>query len=84
MELPEAAAYIGRWRPSSVPPGAAAFARQVVTAAGPPGRGRAARDRHRSRAASPEAQGVPVQGQPALYQPIQRPAGSYAGGLRRS
>ena len=35
------AGYIGRWRPSSVPPEAAAFARQVVTAAGPPGRDRA-------------------------------------------
>ena len=32
---------IGRWRPSSVPPEAAAFARQVVTAARPPGRDRA-------------------------------------------
>ncbi len=41
MELPGGAAYIGRWRPSSVPPGAAAFARQVVTAAGPAGRDRA-------------------------------------------
>jgi integrase len=35
------AGYIGRWRPSSVSPQAAAFARQVVTAAGPHGRDRA-------------------------------------------
>ena len=35
------AGYIGRWRPSSVPPEAAAFARQVVTAARPHGRDRA-------------------------------------------
>jgi hypothetical protein len=35
------AAYIDRWRPSSVPPEAAAFARQVVAAAGPHGRERA-------------------------------------------
>jgi integrase len=41
MELPGNGAHVGRWRPSSVPPGAAAFARQVVTAAGPPGRDRA-------------------------------------------
>jgi hypothetical protein len=34
-------AYIGRWRPSSVPPPAAAFARDVITAAGPEGRERA-------------------------------------------
>jgi len=33
--------YIGRWRPSSVPPEAAAFARQVVSRAAPPGRDRA-------------------------------------------
>jgi integrase len=41
--MPDAdvAAYIGRWRPSSVPPRAAAFARDVVTAAGPGGRERA-------------------------------------------
>jgi integrase len=37
----DAAAYIERWRPSSVPPAAAAFARDVVAAAGPPGRERA-------------------------------------------
>ena len=32
---------IAAWRPSSVPPEAAAFARQVVAAVGPPGRDRA-------------------------------------------
>ena len=37
----EVAAYIGRWRPSSVSPQAAVFARQVVAAAGPAGRERA-------------------------------------------
>ena len=37
----EAAAYIGRWRPSSVSPQAAAFARDVVKAAAPSGRERA-------------------------------------------
>ena len=37
----EVAAYIGRWRPSSVSPGAAAFAREVITKAGPQGRERA-------------------------------------------
>jgi integrase len=37
----EVAAYIGRWRPSSVSPQAAVFARQVVAAAGPTGRERA-------------------------------------------
>jgi hypothetical protein len=37
----EVAASIGRWRPSSVSPRAAAFARQVVSAAGPGGRERA-------------------------------------------
>jgi hypothetical protein len=37
----EVAAYIGRWRPSSVSPPAAAFARDVITAAGPEGRERA-------------------------------------------
>ena len=37
----EVAAYIGRWRPSSVSPPAAAFARDVITAAGPQGRERA-------------------------------------------
>jgi hypothetical protein len=36
-----AAGYIARWRPSSVSPQAAAFARQVVVAAGPGGRERA-------------------------------------------
>jgi integrase len=38
---PEAAAYIGRWRPSSVSPEAAAFARKVVQLAAPGGRERA-------------------------------------------
>jgi integrase len=37
----EAAAYIGRWKPSSVSPPAAAFARDVVMRAGPAGRERA-------------------------------------------
>jgi integrase len=37
----EVAAYIGRWRPSSVSPSAAAFARDVVAAAAPAGRERA-------------------------------------------
>ena len=37
----EIAAYIGRWRPSSVSPQAAAFARDVITKAGPEGRERA-------------------------------------------
>jgi integrase len=37
----EVAAYIGRWRPSSVSPQAAAFARQVVPLAAPGGRERA-------------------------------------------
>jgi hypothetical protein len=37
----EVAAYIGRWRPSSVSAEAAAFARQVVPAAAPDGRERA-------------------------------------------
>jgi len=37
----EVAGYIGRWRPSSVTPQAAAFARQVVTQGAPPGRERA-------------------------------------------
>ena len=36
-----AAGYIARWRPSSVPPPAAAFARQVVPLAAPGGRERA-------------------------------------------
>jgi hypothetical protein len=37
----EVAGYITAWRPSSVPPAAAAFARHVVTASGPDGRDRA-------------------------------------------
>jgi len=37
----EVAAYIGRWRPSSVSPQAAAFARDVITTTGPQGRERA-------------------------------------------
>jgi integrase len=37
----EVAGYIAAWRPASAPPGAAAFARAVVTAAGPPRRDRA-------------------------------------------
>jgi integrase len=37
----EVAAYIGRWRPSSVSPQAAAFARDVITRTGPQGRERA-------------------------------------------
>jgi integrase len=37
----EIAAYIGRWRPSSVSPRAAAFARDVIAKAGPQGRERA-------------------------------------------
>jgi integrase len=37
----EVTAYIGRWRPSSVSPPAAAFARDVITAAGPRGQERA-------------------------------------------
>ena len=41
MEDAEIAAYIGRWRPSSVSPQAAAFARDVITKAGPEGRERA-------------------------------------------
>jgi len=41
MEDAEVAAYIARWRPSSVPPLAAAFARDVITEAGPAGRERA-------------------------------------------
>jgi hypothetical protein len=41
MVSAEVAAYIGRWRPSSVSPGAAAFARQVVPLAAPGGRERA-------------------------------------------
>jgi integrase len=43
MPVPDAevTAYIGRWRPSSVSPLAAAFARDVITAAGPEGQERA-------------------------------------------
>jgi hypothetical protein len=41
LPAPEAAGYIGSWQPSSVPPQAAAFARQVVAQAAPPGRERA-------------------------------------------
>jgi hypothetical protein len=37
----DVAAYIGRWRPSSVSPRAAAFARDVIGQAGPEGRERA-------------------------------------------
>jgi hypothetical protein len=40
-ENAEVAAYIGRWRPSSVPPEAAAFARDVITKTAPEGRERA-------------------------------------------
>jgi integrase len=38
---PDVAAYIGRWRPSSVSAPAAAFARDVITTTGPAGRERA-------------------------------------------
>jgi hypothetical protein len=41
MKDAEAAAYIGRWRPSSVSPEGAVFAREAVTLAGPEGRDRA-------------------------------------------
>jgi integrase len=41
MKNAEAVAYIGRWRPSSVSAPGAAFARDVVTRAGPEGRDRA-------------------------------------------
>jgi len=41
MENAEVAAYVGRWRPSSVSPDAAAFARDVITKTGPEGRERA-------------------------------------------
>ena len=43
MSVPDAevTAYIGRWRPSSVSPPAAAFARDVITTAGPQGQERA-------------------------------------------
>jgi integrase len=41
MANAEVAAYIGRWRPSSVSPQAALFARDVITRTGPEGRERA-------------------------------------------
>jgi integrase len=41
MDTAETAAYIGRWRPSSVSPAAAAFARDVITAVQPGGQERA-------------------------------------------
>ncbi len=41
MDAAETAAYIGRWRPSSVSPRAAAFARDVITAVQPDGQERA-------------------------------------------
>jgi integrase len=41
MDNADVAAYIGRWRPSSVPPQAAAFARHVITETAPAGRERA-------------------------------------------
>jgi integrase len=41
MTNADAAAYIGRWRPSSVSPQAAAFARDVIVKVGPGGRERA-------------------------------------------
>jgi hypothetical protein len=41
MSDADVAAYIGRWRPSSVSPLAAAFARHVISEAGPAGRERA-------------------------------------------
>jgi integrase len=41
MEDADVAAYTGRWRPSSVSPPAAAFARDVITETGPAGRERA-------------------------------------------
>jgi hypothetical protein len=41
MKNAEAAAYIGRWEPSSVSAEGAAFARDVVARAGPEGRDRA-------------------------------------------
>jgi hypothetical protein len=40
MDNAEVAAYIGRWRPSSVSPQAAAFARDVIGQAAPEGRER--------------------------------------------
>jgi hypothetical protein len=41
MDSAEMAAYIQRWQPVSVPPQAAAFARDVVAQAGPGGQERA-------------------------------------------
>jgi integrase len=41
MHDADVAAYIGRWRPSSVSPRAAAFAREVIGTVAPPGRERA-------------------------------------------
>ena len=41
MTNPDVAAYIGRWRPSSVSAQAAAFAREVIAGTGPAGRERA-------------------------------------------
>ncbi|HEX8005639.1 MAG TPA: hypothetical protein VF482_04335 [Trebonia sp.] len=41
MDNADVAVYIGRWRPSSVSPRAAAFARDVITQAAPEGRERA-------------------------------------------
>ena len=41
MTNADVAAYVARWRPSSVPPRAAAFARDVIAQAGPEGRERA-------------------------------------------
>ena len=41
MQNGEVAGYIGRWRPSAVSAPAAAFARDVITAAGPEGKERA-------------------------------------------
>ncbi len=41
MDTAEVAVYVGRWRPSSVPPQAAAFARGVIAQAAPEGRERA-------------------------------------------
>src|ERR1700688_3136391 len=41
MTNAEAAAYIGRWKPSSVSAEGAAFARDVITRTGPQGRDRA-------------------------------------------
>ena len=41
MDNAEVAAYLGRWRPVSVSPQAAGFAREVVAAARPGGRERA-------------------------------------------